>query len=90
MSRTRPLDTEESRQQLKTWWNAEMLTHSGLQRTRDKDEQEQADTEAKGGNMEQRGEGQDGGKGGKGSKEGQMGAKEAAAAQWKGSWPWGS
>ena len=43
MSRTRPLDTEESRQQMKKWWNAEMLTNSGFQRTRDKDEQEQAE-----------------------------------------------
>ena len=47
MSRTRPLDTEESRQQMKKWWNAEMLTNSGFQRTRDKDEQEQAENEAK-------------------------------------------
>ena len=38
----RPSDTEACRQRMQEWWNAEMLTNSGFQSTRDKDEQEQA------------------------------------------------
>ena len=38
----RPLDTEACRQRMQEWWNAEMLTNSGFQSTRDKDEQEQS------------------------------------------------
>ena len=53
---------------MQEWWHAEMLTNSGLQRTRDKDEQEQAETGGKGGNGSKGGEGQEGGNGGKGRK----------------------
>ena len=42
MSRAWPLGTEACRQLMQEWWNAEMLTNSGFQSTRDKDEQEQA------------------------------------------------
>ena len=70
MSRTRPLDTEESRQQMKKLWNAEMLANSGFQRTRDKDEQEQADKEAKAATGAKGEKGEKAAKGGKGSKGG--------------------
>ena len=58
MPRTRPLDTEESRQQMKKWWNAEMLANSGFQRTSDTDEQSQSETEAKAAKGANGGEGQ--------------------------------
>ena len=80
-------ETEACRQLMQEWWNAEMLTNSGFQRTRDKGKQEQAEKDAKGGKGAKREKGEKPAKGAKGAKggKGAKGAKEAAAAQWKGS-----
>ena len=69
---------------MKKWWNAEMLANSGFQRARDKDEQAQAEHEAKAAKGAKGEKGEKAAKGAKGAK-GANGAKEAAAAQWKGS-----
>ena len=76
--------SEACRRRMQERWNAEMLTNSGFQRTRDKDKQEQADKEAKGAKGAKREKGEKAAKGAKGAKGGK-GAKEAAAAHWKGS-----